>query len=66
MRPIEHCRDKHAFRTLAFRNVAVLVAEATGYADIGYGFLVGYVADIIVDLLTIEVGPLRYPSDRAD
>jgi len=51
---------------LAFRNVAVLVAEATGYADIGYGFLVGYVADIIVDLLTIEVGPLRYPSDRAD
>jgi hypothetical protein len=46
-------------RTLAFRNVAVLAAEASGYADIGY-------ADIMADILTIEPCPLLYPSDRAD
>jgi hypothetical protein len=61
MRPISHYTDKHALCSLAFYAVAMLVAAPAGYADIGYRFLVGDVADIVADLLTIEVCPLLYP-----
>ena len=62
---IGHRTGTHSFLVLAFCTLAVLIAEAAGYANIGYGFLVGYVAHIAADLLTIEGCALLYPWDRA-
>jgi membrane-bound metal-dependent hydrolase YbcI (DUF457 family) len=61
---IGHRTGTHSFLALAFCTLAVLIAEAASYANIGYGFLVGYVAHIAADLLTIEGCALLYPTDR--
>jgi inner membrane protein len=62
---IGHRTGTHSFLALAFCTLGVLIAEAAGYANVGYGFLVGYVAHIGADLLTIEGCALLYPWDRA-